>query len=268
MDQQWIVSACTLGNPASLDELIAAAVGGGFHGVQLWQAYLDELVAAGASPAAIAARLADAELAVDQLEGAFAWAEADEPAAIAEERRLFENAAALGSGAVLAASLRPGAPLGRLVEQFARLCEHAARYGLSCRLEFLPWGSVADLHTAAEILYAVEAPNAGLLLDSWHLFRADTPFEQIARLPGELIHAVQLNDLAVRFAPVATMEEAMANRVWPGEGWFDLRGLLNALSATGTEASIGVEVMSPVAGESPAVLARSARAALTRLIGD
>lgn len=268
MDQHWIVSACTLGNPASVGELIAAAAAGGFRGVQLWQLYLDELVAAGMSPAAIAARLAEAELQVDQLEGAFAWAEADEAAAISEEQRLFKNAVALGSGAVLVGSLQPGAPLGRLVEQFARLCEHAGSYGLSCRLEFLPWGSVADLHTAVEILYAVNAPNAGLLLDSWHLFRANTPLEQVARLPGELIHAVQLNDLAGPFAPTATMEETVANRVWPGEGWFDLRGLINALSATGTDASVSVEVMNPASGEPAEALARSARTALARLLGD
>jgi sugar phosphate isomerase/epimerase len=121
----------------------------------------------------------------------------------------------------------------RLAGTFGALCDLAARYGLAANLEPMPWVDVSNVAKAIRILDLAARPNGGLLVDAIHFFRGgDTP-QALVRVPPELLRYAQLCD-ATPGRP-AQMEEiirqARSERLFPGEGGLDLRGLLRALPA-------------------------------------
>ena len=129
------------------------------------------------------------------------------------------------------------------IEGFARACDVAARHGVLLHLEFLPWAGIPDLASAWEIVRGADRPNGGLLIDSWHFFRSDSTFAELLEIPGDRILYVQLDD-GPNDAESDLAEETQHRRLLPGDGAFDLVGLLGALEAIGSVGPIGVEVFS------------------------
>jgi sugar phosphate isomerase/epimerase len=153
------------------------------------------------------------------------------------ETRVFDFEAVLEACARLKATelLVHGADPdeARLAETFGSLCDLAARYELAANLEPMPWVDVSNVAKAIRILDLAARPNGGLLVDAIHFFRGgDTP-QALSRVPPGLLRYVQLCD--ARPGMPAQMEEiirqARSDRLFPGEGGLDLRGLLRALPA-------------------------------------
>jgi sugar phosphate isomerase/epimerase len=121
----------------------------------------------------------------------------------------------------------------RLAQKFGALCDLAARYGLAANLEPMPWVEVSNVAKAMRILDLTARPNGGLLVDAIHFFRGgDTP-QELSRVPQERLRYAQLCD-AKPEKPVQMEEiirQARSDRLFPGEGGLDLRGLLRALPA-------------------------------------
>jgi len=137
---------------------------------------------------------------------------------LAQYLPFLEVGARLGAQHILV--MGDDAEEGRIMEQFARLCDAAAGYGLSCDLEFLPWTAVADLCSAARIVAGAGRANGGLLVDPIHFARSASTLEQLARVPRSWLHYAQVCDAAAP-AP-ATVEglihDARCARLLPGEG--------------------------------------------------
>jgi sugar phosphate isomerase/epimerase len=121
----------------------------------------------------------------------------------------------------------------RLVQTFGALCELAGRFGLGCNIEPMPWVDVSTVAKAMRILDAVDAKNAALLVDPIHFFRADDKLEDLGKIPASRFRYLQFCD--ARAERPADMQElirqARGDRLMPGEGGLDLRGLLAALPA-------------------------------------
>lgn len=141
----------------------------------------------------------------------------------------------------------------RLLENFGRLCDLAAGYGLSANIEPMPWQAVNTVAQAKRIVEASARNNAGVLVDAIHFFRGANA---LADLPHVKVNYLQLCDAPA--AMPADMKEilrqARTDRLMPGEGGLDLRGLLRALTP---DLPIGLEI--PYARPMPA-LARAKRA--------
>jgi sugar phosphate isomerase/epimerase len=121
---------------------------------------------------------------------------------------------------------------------FADLCDRAA--GLTVHLEFQVYSAIPDLATAWRIVAAAGRPNGLLLVDSWHHARAH-PAMELPDLPVGSVAAVQLSDGLGR--PRGTLvEDSTQHRMIPGEGAFNLTGLLNDLAPH--RPSVGAEVFS------------------------
>jgi len=153
----------------------------------------------------------------------------------------------------------------RLIETFGRLCELAGRYGLRANLEPMPWVDVSNIASALRVLRSAGRANGGLLVDAIHFFRAGDSLAELANVPREYLHYVQLCD--ARAERPADMQEiirqARGDRLFPGEGGLDLRGLLGALPA---DLPLSLEV--PVAQKmAPLERARRALAATQALLG-
>jgi sugar phosphate isomerase/epimerase len=111
-------------------------------------------------------------------------------------------------------------------------------------------GGIRTLTEAWGIVEAAGRANGGLTIDAWHFFRSGSTLEQLARIPGERIHTVQLCD-----APAAPQTdlwaELMTARLLPGEGELDLSGLIRTLDAIGSTAPIGVEIFNTRQNDQP-----------------
>lgn len=154
---------------------------------------------------------------------------------------LFEAGAALAARAVLVAADDPDAH--RLADNYARLCEAMAPFGLTADLEFMPWTAVPDARTALHtVRQAGTPPNAGILVDALHFGRSHTTLDDIRAIPPELLHYAQICDAeaGTHFSTEELVHTARQERLPPGEGTIDLAGLFSALPST---LPISVEVV-------------------------
>ena len=179
---------------------------------------------------------------------------ADAAAAAEEERLALELAAGLGARHLqLGATFRdlPGAEqpefdLDRAAESFAGLCDRAAAFGLRCSIEYLPeMTAVGSAAEAAAVVLAAGRPNGGICVDSWHHERGPDTLADLAALGGAVVASVQLDDGGPRVPGSDYRTDTSTNRLVPGEGLFDLVGLLQTLWAMGVTAPLGLEVISP-----------------------
>jgi len=144
-----------------------------------------------------------------------------------------------------------------LATSFAAVCDRAADFGAQAHLEFTPISAIADLAAGWEIVRTADRSNGGLLFDTWHFFRGTPDLELLARIPGDRIFSVQVSDAPAEQLP--DIRQDTQNRLLPGDGVFDLVGVLRILHSIGALTWVGPEVISPaLAAESPTVAAQLA----------
>jgi sugar phosphate isomerase/epimerase len=144
--------------------------------------------------------------------------------------------------------------LERTFDQFARLAEMAATFGMETTVEFGPGLSVGDLPTAVGAVRHVGRPDFRLLIDTMHLGRTGSGPADLAALDRGLIGYVQLSDAPIEPRFDTYMEEAMFERTVPGQGELPLQEMLAALP---TEVVIGLEV--PLRSQAEAGIGPEAR---------
>lgn len=145
---------------------------------------------------------------------------------VADFEPVMAAAARLGASELLVHGADPEE--SRLIESFGALCDLAARYGLGANLEPMPWVEISTVAKAKRIIAAAGKNNAALLVDPIHFFRADNRLEE---LKGAPLRYLQFCD-AHPGRPADMQEiirQARGDRLFPGEGALDLRGLLRAL---------------------------------------
>jgi sugar phosphate isomerase/epimerase len=142
---------------------------------------------------------------------------------------MLDTGARLGARHVLVAGNDPDE--ARLTARLAALCELAAPRRLSIYLEPMPWTEVRDFVQAARIVQACAHPNAGVLIDPIHFDRSGNHPAQIAGVAPERLAYAQFCDApAERPADLeGLLHQARAERLPPGEGGLDLRGIVTAL---------------------------------------
>src|SRR5216683_3138786 len=153
------------------------------------------------------------------------------------------------------------------LEPFAAPADLAGQYNLSVLLEFFPWTVVPDVRAATRIVEAADRNNAGLLVDTLHFARSGSRLEHLdlvspARLP--FVHVCDAK-AGGPFTTEQLLHTARSERLPPGEGDIDIRGILERLPAG---IPIGLEVpMERLTRErGPEEVARHVRAAAGRLI--
>lgn len=148
---------------------------------------------------------------------------------VAGYRRALETGAELGAREALVAGNDPDE--ARLTERFAQFCELAAEYGIGANLEPMPWTDVRDFAQGARIVERAGRDNGGLLIDPIHFDRGGNIAAEISGVPAKRLRYVQLCDApAERPRDTAMLlHQARAERLMPGDGALDLRGILHAV---------------------------------------
>jgi len=117
----------------------------------------------------------------------------------------------------------------RSFDEFGVLVEMAAERGIETTIEASPGLTVGDLDTALAAIEHVGRPDFRLLIDTMHVVRSGSSVDDIAALDPNLIAYVQLSDATLEPRFDSYMEEAMYERMVPGEGELPLRELLAVL---------------------------------------
>ena len=235
---------------ASFSELVAAARAGGFNAISLFAAtYRNAREQQKLSDADLRNMLADNGLCIAELDPLLNWVPGHVfpgggPALDADEDTFYRMADALGARSLnVVWALPQRLPDSQLIDAYAALCDRASSHGLLAHLEFLPWSQINDVVAACAIVRQAGRDNGGILLDSWHHFRAGTANAVIAQIPGRHYFGVQLNDAPAQ-ADADPIDETMRARLLPGDGDIDLVDLIRQLDRSGSNAPIGIEVFS------------------------
>ena len=144
-------------------------------------------------------------------------------------RQALETGARLGAREVLVAG--NDADEARLTERFAAFCDLAAEYRMGANLEPMPWTDARDFAQGARIVAAAGRDNGGVLIDPIHFDRGGSDVAEIATVPAARLRYMQLCDApAERPRDTETLlHQARAERLMPGDGGLDLRGMLRAV---------------------------------------
>ncbi|HQY70353.1 MAG TPA: sugar phosphate isomerase/epimerase [Pseudomonadales bacterium] len=263
-----ILCLATLG-AAPLAALVGAAAQAGFAGVTLRRHHIDQARAAGLGDDAIRELLQQLPLGAVMIEALTRWPAdvARDSVAATQARALFECAVALGTRDTCAVLLDDTPwPREELARAFRSLCRMAAGYGLRVALEFVPWSVIGNLEAAIDVIERAGCANGGLLLDSWHWARANTPLDAPAALDPARVFMLQLSDAPA--TPAADLwHETLHERLLPGAGTIDLARLLAALERRGVACPVAAEVFSDrLAALDPALAARELAASLEGLL--
>jgi 4-hydroxyphenylpyruvate dioxygenase len=129
----------------------------------------------------------------------------------------------------------------RIVADLRELGDIAAAHEILVGYEALAWGlHVNDHRDAWAIVKAVDHPNIGILLDSFHSLSRGIPSDSIRSIAPEKLVFVQLAD-----APLLDMGYLYWSRHYrslPGQGGFDLTGYVAEILKLGYDGPLSLEI--------------------------
>ncbi|MFJ9893087.1 bifunctional sugar phosphate isomerase/epimerase/4-hydroxyphenylpyruvate dioxygenase family protein [Streptomyces sp. NPDC091280] len=240
-----IATVCLSG---SLTEKLTAAARAGFDGVEIFE---NDLLASPLTPEEIRARCADLGLSIDlyqPMRDVEAVPEAEFARNLRRARHKFELMRRLGTDTVLVCS--SVSPLAvdddaLAAAQLRRLADLAQEFGVRVAYEALAWGRhVSTYDHAWRIVERADHPALGTCLDSFHILSRGSDPKGIADIPGEKIFFLQLAD-----APLLAMDVLQWSRhyrCFPGQGGFDVAGLLRHVLSAGYDGPLSLEIFNDV----------------------
>ena len=170
---------------------------------------------------------------------------------------VLETAARLGARNALIAGNDPDQ--ARLVENFAALCDIAAPLGIAPCLEPMPWTDARNFAQGAHIVGSTKRDNAGLLIDPIHFDRGRSVASEISSVPPSWLRYVQMCDAPAERPTTleGLLHQARAERLLPGEGGLDLRGILRAVPG---DTPISIEIPQEALAKTVPAVERARRA--------
>lgn len=227
---------------------VRVARAAGYDGIELWIPKLARYLDAGFTPDDLRQELGPLRVTVlDTLLSIESSDPATRKRLLADCARMAEVAAALDCPAIQVVALDDfdgsSWPEQRraLVASLAELAVVAGAHGVRLAVEPVVFSRFRALSQALEVIEAVGADRVGLCLDTWHLWTAGTPWEDVAALDPDLIVCVHLGDTEARSGPAWRDADRTA---LPGEGVLPLRDAIDAILATGYDGSWAVEMKS------------------------
>ena len=119
------------------------------------------------------------------------WIPRGEPGHTYETRDLLMDAADALSPAFIKIGSQNGPTIDdphRLVAPLRGLADEAVGHGTRVAIETMPFSAITTVPMGVDIIEAAGHPAAGLVIDAWHVFRANTPLSEARRRPGAEPH--------------------------------------------------------------------------------
>jgi 4-hydroxyphenylpyruvate dioxygenase len=237
-------SIATVSISGTLVEKLTAIRAAGFEGVEIFE---NDLLYFDGSPADVRRIAGDLGLTI-MLFQPFRDFEGVSPERLERNldraRRKFDVMHELGTKRILVCSNVSPDTLGDdalMTDQLGALARAAEAAGVIAGYEALAWGRhVKTYRHAWKLVNAVNHPNLGLVLDSFHTLSLDDTLDGIADIPGERIAFVQIAD-APKLA-MDVLEWSRHYRCFPGQGDFDLAGFTAQVVKTGYSGPLSLEI--------------------------
>ncbi|AMB42081.1 bifunctional sugar phosphate isomerase/epimerase/4-hydroxyphenylpyruvate dioxygenase family protein [[Arthrobacter] sp. ATCC 21022] len=240
-----IATVCLSG---TLKEKMQACAIAGFDGIEIFE---QDLVTSPLSPEDIRKMAADLGLGLD-LYQPFRDFDGVTPdllkANLKRAEAKFKLMARLGMDTILVCSNVATATIDDdqlRAEQLAQLAALAGDHGVKVAYEALAWGKhVNDYEHAYRLVEAVDHPNLGTCLDSFHILSRDWDTAPIEDINADKIFFVQVAD-----APKLSMDVLSWSRhyrVFPGEGQFELAKFMGHVVRAGYTGPVSLEVFNDV----------------------
>ncbi|GGB12572.1 4-hydroxyphenylpyruvate dioxygenase [Brucella endophytica] len=262
-------SIATVSISGDLKEKLAAIAAAGFDGVEIFE---NDFLAFDGTPAEVGRMVRDHGLEITLFQPFRDFEGMPEPQrsrTFDRAERKFDLMQELGTNLMLICSNVSPVSLGgidRAAADFRELGERAAKRGLRVGYEALAWGRhISDHRDAWEIVRRADHPNIGLILDSFHTLARRIDVETIRAIPGDRIFIVQLAD-----APLIDMDLLYWSRHFrnmPGEGDLPVVDFMRAVSATGYDGPLSLEIFNDqFRGGSPKSISVDGRRSLVNLM--
>ncbi|HSO90972.1 MAG TPA: TIM barrel protein [Arthrobacter sp.] len=240
-----IATVCLSG---TLREKMQACAIAGFDGIEIFE---QDLVTSPLSPEEVRKMAAGLGLTLDLYQPFRDFDSVPAELLAANLRRAdakFRLMSRLGMDTILVCSNVATASIdddGLRAEQLAALAALAQDHGVKVAYEALAWGKyVNDYEHAHRLVEAVDHPNLGTCLDSFHILSRDWDTAPIESFNPEKIFFVQVAD-----APKLSMDVLSWSRhyrVFPGEGQFELAKFLGHVVRAGYTGPVSLEVFNDV----------------------
>ncbi|MCU1540472.1 MAG: sugar phosphate isomerase/epimerase and 4-hydroxyphenylpyruvate protein [Arthrobacter sp.] len=240
-----IATVCLSG---TLREKMQACAVAGFDGIEIFE---QDLVTSPLSPEDVQGMAADLGLSLDLYQPFRDFDSVPEELLAGNLRRAeakFRLMSRLGMDTILVCSNVATASIdddGLRAEQLSRLAGLAADHGVKVAYEALAWGKyVNDYEHAHRLVQAVDHPNLGTCLDSFHILSRDWDTAPIEGFDPDKIFFIQVAD-----APKLSLDVLSWSRhyrVFPGEGQFELAKFLGHAVRAGYTGPVSLEVFNDV----------------------
>lgn len=240
-----IATVCLSG---TLKEKMQACAIAGFDGIEIFE---QDLVTSPLTPGEVRQMAADLGLTLDLYQPFRDFDSVSADLLTANLRRAeakFKLMARLGMDTILVCSNVATASIDSddlRAEQLGRLAALAGDHGVKVAYEALAWGKyVSDYEHAHKLVEAVDHPNLGTCLDSFHILSRNWDTAPIEAFNPEKIFFVQVAD-----APKLSMDVLSWSRhyrVFPGEGQFELAKFMGHVVRAGYSGPVSLEIFNDV----------------------
>lgn len=171
---------------------------------------------------------------------------------------------------VVPGKLPPDADEAIIIEEsvnvLRELSDIAHHHGVSLAFEFLGQTdcSVQTLDLAKKIVDAVDRPNVGLVIDTFHFYAGGSSFAALETLDPAKLFIFHINDAEDR----PREELTDAHRLYPGMGILPIREMKEVFDRIGYDRMASIEIFRPEYWEqNPMDVARRAKAATEEVLG-
>ncbi len=188
---------------------------------------------------------------------------------MAQLERMAAVARAIGAPSIVVvpglapAGFGRGRAIADAVDVLRQMSDVAGDVGLAFEFLGKPGCAVPTLDMAIEIVEAVDRPNVGMVIDTFHFYAGGSRMEDLARVPIDKLFVVHVNGCEDR--PKGELTDA--HRLYPGEGAIPIEEILRTLRARGFDGTVSIEIFRPEYWEQdPRGVARTAREKAERVL--
>ena len=256
--------------PASLMDKIRIAGETGYEAIELWNDDLTAHEEQNGSLADVKRALDDYRLPVTTVIALHGWLDstgAEHQEALEEAKRRMAQAAAVGSTYSVASPPRGVADLQLGGQNYRELLELGREVGVKPAMEFLGFvDGINQVKHAWEVMEVADHPDSTIVLDPFHIFRGGGETDDMRGVPADKIAVFHFNDAP---ASPPRAEQTDADRVYPGDGILDLKGMIAILKEVDYQGVISLELFNPnYWEEDPREVARIGLEKMKEAIGD
>lgn len=259
---------------ADLETDIKAASAAGFELIEIWAAKLREFLKT-KTIADLKKLLEENNLepySINSIEHITFRSDEDYEKIKAETEELSSVAGEIGCPyvVVVPGKLPENASKAEITEESVRvlneLADIAEKHNVSLAFEFLGQTdcSVQTLDLCNEIVEAVNRPNVGNVIDTFHFYAGNSTFEAIDSMKPEKLFIFHIND--AENLPKEKLTDA--HRLYPGTGILPIKEIKAHFDRIGYDRMVSIEIFRPEYwNENPFEVARKAKEATEKVLG-